>query len=150
MTLSFKWLRLESFTALELHSVLMAREAVFVVEQLCAYQDADHLDAHAWHLRLHQDGELAAYARVVDAGYKFPQPSIGRVLTVAAFRGCSIGRTLMQEAIRFTELHHPHAGIQISAQAYLERFYASLGFETVGAPYDEDGIPHVGMVKPAL
>ena len=150
MAYEFKWARLESLTAQELHAVLAARESVFVVEQRCAYQEAEALDAHAWHLRVFQAGALAAYARVVDPGYKYPQPSIGRVLTIPAFRGQGVGRALMQEAMRFTALHHPHADIQISAQAYLRGFYASLGFEAVGEGYEEDGIPHLGMVKPAI
>ena len=119
-----------------------------MVEQRCAYQDPDGLDAHAWHLQVLQDGQLAAYARVVDAGCKYPDPSIGRVMTVSAFRGQKVGRALMREAIRFTELHNPLANIQISAQAYLQGFYESLGFHGVGDVYDEDGIAHVQMVKP--
>lgn len=151
MDLTLNWQRLEDFTASAWHDILRARESVFVVEQNCAYQEADHLDAHAWHLQLRQSGALAAYARVVDVGCKDPQqPSIGRVLTLPAFRGQSLGRALMHEAIRFTELRYPHVGIQISAQAYLQHFYASLGFETVGEGYDEDGIPHIGMIKPAV
>ena len=149
MSLTFQWSRLEDFTALELHALLMARESVFVVEQRCAYQEADALDAHAWHVRVFQNGALAACARVVDAGYKFPQPSIGRVMTLPAFRGQRLGQALMEEAIRFTQLHHPGVGIQISAQAYLQRFYADLGFAPVGEVYDEDGIAHIDMVQPA-
>ncbi len=147
--LEFKWSRPQALTALEWHTVLMARESVFVVEQRCPYQEADHLDAHAWHLQVRKDGQLAAYARVVDAGCKYPAPSIGRVMTLPAFRGQQLGRALMQEAIRFTQQHNPHAGIQISAQAYLQHFYAALGFVAEGAGYDEDGIPHIGMVMPA-
>lgn len=93
--------------------------------------------------------DLVAYARVVDAGRKFTQPSIGRVLTLPAFRGHHLGRLLMQEAIRFTETRSPHMGIAISAQAYLQRFYASLGFEAQGQGYDEDGIAHLHMYKRA-
>jgi ElaA protein len=36
--------------------------------------------------------------------------------------------------------------IRIAAQQRLAAFYARLGFRPVGAPYDEDGIPHVDMV----
>ena len=38
--------------------------------------------------------------------------------------------------------------MRISAQARLERFYRELGFEPVGRPYDEDGIPHLEMLRP--
>jgi len=39
--------------------------------------------------------------------------------------------------------------VRISAQAYLEHFYRQHDFERVSADYDEDGIPHLAMVRPA-
>lgn len=150
MTLEFKWSRLEELSAQAFFSIVKARESVFVVEQQCAYQEVDDMDLQAWHLEALIDNQLAAYARVVDPGIKYEQPSIGRVMTVQAYRHLSIGRSLMNEAIRFTEAQYPHKGIQIGAQLYLKKFYTSLGFETVSDEYDEDGIPHIDMVKPPL
>ncbi|PRB81358.1 GNAT family N-acetyltransferase [Pseudomonas sp. MYb185] len=147
MILEFRWHRLESFSALELHNIIKARESVFVVEQNCPYQETDDMDLHAWHLSVFLNDELAAYARVVDPGVKYSQPSIGRVMTLKNFRELRIGRQLMKETIRFTELKFPGCGIKIGAQLYLQKFYESLGFQSVGEPYDEDGIPHVDMVK---
>jgi ElaA protein len=37
--------------------------------------------------------------------------------------------------------------IRIGAQKYLERFYGELGFVRAGEDYDEDGIPHLEMVR---
>jgi ElaA protein len=34
----------------------------------------------------------------------------------------------------------------IGAQQYLTRFYSSFGFQQVGEPYLEDGIPHIHML----
>ena len=148
MELNFKWSRLDSFTASELYEIIKARESVFVVEQKCPYQETDDMDPHSWHLAVSLNGELAAYVRVVDPGIKYDQPSIGRVMTLAKFRELKMGRSLMNEVIRFTEHQFPNMGIKIGAQVYLQKFYESLGFEAVGEPYDEDGIPHVDMVKP--
>ncbi len=149
MNLDFKWSRLESFSALELYEIIKARESVFVVEQQCPYQETDEMDLQSWHLSVTLDGQLAAYVRVVDPGVKFEQPSIGRVMTLEKYRNMRIGRSLMEEAIRFTEEQHPAMGIKIGAQTYLRKFYESLGFKTVSQPYDEDGIPHINMIKPA-
>lgn len=149
MQLKFQWSRLVDFTALEFHQIIMAREAVFVVEQNCPYQETDELDLHAWHLSVLVNGELAAYARVVDPGVKDSLPAIGRVMTLKKFRGQNIGRALMAEAIKFTEQKYPGKDIKISAQVYLQKFYASLGFDVFGEPYDEDGIPHIDMIKSA-
>lgn len=149
MKLDFKWSRLESLTALQLFEIIKAREAVFVVEQQCPYQETDEMDLQSWHLEVSINNELAAYVRVVDPGVKYAQPSIGRVLTVQKFRNLKIGRALMSEAIRFTEDIFPAQGIKIGGQVYLQAFYHSFGFEAVSEAYDEDGIMHLDMVKPA-
>ncbi|MGB7401163.1 MAG: GNAT family N-acetyltransferase [Arcobacter sp.] len=147
MKLDFKWSRLESLTALELFNIIKARESVFVVEQQCPYQETDDMDLHSWHLIVSIENELVAYVRVVDPKIKYEQPSIGRVLTLEKFRNLKIGRSLMNEAIRFTEEQFPNMGIKIGAQIYLQIFYESLGFEAASEVYDEDGIPHIDMIK---
>jgi ElaA protein len=73
--------------------------------------------------------------------------SLGRVLTTQAGRGTGVGRELLAKAIPLSEKLHPGYRFRIGAQAHLEKFYGSFGFETVTAPYDEDGIMHVDMVR---
>lgn len=138
--------RIENLSGLQMLHILQARQSVFVVEQKCAYQDADDCDRHAWHMMGHINGELACYVRIVDPGYKYSQPSIGRVLTTASFRGRQLGRAIMQEAIRQTVMLYPGQDIQIGAQAHLRAFYESLGFEQFSAEYMEDDIPHILML----
>ena len=147
MQLQFKWTRFDALSALEVYALIQARESVFVVEQKCPYQEADGLDLQAWHLTARVGGALAACARVVDPGLKYVQPSIGRVMTMQDFRAHGLGRSLMQEAIRFTHQAFPGQGIKIGAQARLQAFYASLGFVRDGQPYDEDGMAHIDMTK---
>ena len=136
----------------EIYAALAARQQVFAVEQHCAFLDADGHDAHAWHLLGWVDapGEprLATYLRVLDPGRKFAEPSIGRVLTLSAWRGTGLGRVVMAEGIARSALVWPARAIRIAAQERLEPFYASLGFRTTSAPYEEDGIPHVDMLLP--
>jgi predicted GNAT family N-acyltransferase len=81
--LTFRWARLHDLTAPEWHSALAAREAVFIVEQNCPYQDADALDVHSWHLLGSMDGTLAAYLRVVDPGRK-SVPLASKFCSIAA------------------------------------------------------------------
>lgn len=147
-TLHWRWLRFDDLSVHELHALLQLRQEVFVIEQACLYADIDGLDPQCLHgLGRSADGALAAYARVVPPGLKFEEPAIGRVIVAPAWRGRSVGSMLMREAIAATQAAYPHAAIRISAQAHLQRFYASLGFETVSAEYDEDGIPHVDMLR---
>lgn len=146
--IDYHWHKFDQLSLHEFYQIVMAREAVFVVEQNCPYQETDEMDAHSWHLQLKVDGELAAYARVVEPGIKYSQPSIGRVLTIKKFRGQKLGEALMREAIKFTEETYPGEGIKIGAQVYLQRFYSALGFQATGDTYDEDGIMHIDMIKP--
>lgn len=131
----------------EFYRIIMAREAVFVVEQTCPYQETDELDAHAWHLQLFDNQVLAAYARIIPPGVKSPYSAIGRVLTVREFRGQNLARKLMHEAIKQCIERFGNTPIKIGAQVYLQSFYASLGFVACSEQYDEDGIAHIDMIK---
>jgi ElaA protein len=149
----WQWKRFAELAPAELYALLAARAPVFIVEQQCAFQDLDAIDEFAWHLlgwtsRNHAPA-LAAYLRLIDPGRKYAEPSIGRVLTAAPFRGAGIGREAMREALARAALLYPDRAVRIGAQQRLERFYSELGFRTVSAPYDEDGIAHVEMLWPA-
>ncbi len=144
--------RFEKFDDLavrEWHDIVAARESVFVLEQTCAFLDADGADPQCHHLIGKAGDDIAAYARIVPPGLKFPEPSIGRVLTTKAFRRGGYGQALMAEAVARCEALYPRANIRIGAQMYLEKFYGGFGFKTVSEPYDEDGILHVIMLRAA-
>ena len=126
--------------------MMAARIEVFVVEQQCAYQELDGLDSGAHHLCGMQDGRLAAYLRLLPAGNRFAGPSIGRVMIAGFARGGGLGRALMVQGISGCRHYYPGDSLFVSAQAYLEKFYLELGFETISPVYDEDGIPHLDMV----
>lgn len=134
---------------LELYRILALRQAVFGVEQACAYQDLDGHDPRCWHLGAWDGDALLAYARLVPAGVCFPEPSVGRVVTAAAARGTGLGRALMARALEEAARLFGPVALQIGAQSYLRRFYESYGFAVVGPEYLEDGIPHLHMVRPA-
>lgn len=151
--LRWQWSSFGELSQYDLLEILKVRQAVFVVEQKCPYQDVDDLDSEAWHLIGWHDSNaeetLAAYLRVVPPGKKYPEPSLGRVLTASSSRGIGLGRALLDEGIARTALAYPGQGIRISAQQYLEPFYSEVGFKTVSDVYDEDGIPHVEMLRDA-
>lgn len=148
MNASFTWLPFSSLSARQVHDVLQLRQRVFVVEQKCAYLDADGLDPKCWHgLGVLPDGTLVATARLVPPGLAYPEPAIGRVVSNPDFRRHGFGRQLMTEAITETRRLYPGQPIRIGAQRYLERFYGALGFVAFGEPYLEDGIPHVYMLR---
>lgn len=133
----------------ELYQLLQLRSEVFVVEQECAYQDLDAQDFEAMHLTAKAPNHkaLMAYARIYTTVIDEKEyAAIGRVCTAKTYRGQGISRQLMNHAIQFIT-QNKELPITVSAQAYLETFYHSLGFETVSEPYLEDGIPHIRMVR---
>ncbi|HWS40538.1 MAG TPA: GNAT family N-acetyltransferase [Arenimonas sp.] len=149
MKISFEWSRLEQLSGLQFHEIIAHRERVFVVEQNCPFQDADDYDAHSWHLVGRVDDQFAAYLRVTDAGLKFAEACLGRVLTAKEFRGLSLGKALIHEALNGMDQLYSKQAIRIGAQSYLLKFYGSFGFVVVGDEYLEDGIPHFEMLRPA-
>ncbi|CAN5647963.1 GNAT family N-acetyltransferase [soil metagenome] len=150
----WQWSRFEEISAAELYEILRLRSRVFVVEQACVYLDLDGRDDRAFHLRGWTRGAdgaelLAAYARVFAPGIVYAEASIGRIVTAPEVRRMGWGRPLVREAIRRVAALTPGADIRIGAQLYLERFYEEFSFRRASAPYDEDGIPHIHMLREA-
>lgn len=149
--ITWEWSNFENLSKEKFIEILRVRQEVFVVEQDCPYLDIDGLDEHSWHLvawdASKEKYHAVAYLRVVHPTYKYNEPSIGRVLTVESTRGTGLGKELMTHAIKYIEQEYPHQSNRISAQQYLEKFYQSFGFTAVSDVYDEDGIPHIEMIR---
>jgi ElaA protein len=129
-----------------LYDIMALRQAVFVVEQDCAYLDCDGLDTVAWHLFCRRGETLLAYQRCLPPGTPYRESSIGRIIVPEAGRGLGLGRDLVRRGIAFNRERWPGHAIRIGAQARLTAFYESLGFVIDGDLYDEDGIDHIHMV----
>lgn len=130
----------------DLYLILMERVNVFVVEQTCPYPEIDHRDQEALHLMAKEDGTIVAYCRIFQSGMMYEEASIGRVLVTQAGRKKGYGKMLLSKALeKLSELGETR--VKIQAQAYLKSFYESFDFKAVSDCYDEDGIPHLDMVK---
>lgn len=138
------WLRLEQMEPVLLYDMLALREAIFVVEQSCIYQELDGLDKIAEHLLAMQNGEVIACLRLLPPAGGEPCVRIGRVAVSSDWRKRGMARLMMQKAIE-KALDYPSSGICLNAQTYLQGFYGSLGFRLGGDEFLEDGIPHVPM-----
>ena len=129
----------------ELYKILQLRNAVFVVEQNCLYQDCDDKDQHGYHLMGSQRNILLAYCRLLPPGLACKEASIGRVVTANIARGKNIGKELMTYSIKYIhELFGEHS-VTIGAQLYLKNFYEFFGFIQTSEIYLEDGIEHIKM-----
>ncbi len=127
----------------ELFAIMKARVMVFVVEQKCPYQEIDDIDKRALHIFFEEDGEVKAYLRsfVKEEGVV----QMGRVLSLP--HGEGLGRKLMEEALEIIEEKQDPRQIYIEAQTYAIGFYRRFGFEVSSDEFEEDGIPHICMVK---
>jgi len=131
-----------------LYRLLRLRTEVFVMEQQCLFQDMDGADPACEHLLGEHGGRLLAYARLVPAGLKFAEASIGRVVSEPAARGTGLGHALMREAVQQLQRRWGVQPIRIGAQARLQAFYEQHGFVRDSAIYLEDGIDHIEMLRP--
>ncbi|WP_436501213.1 GNAT family N-acetyltransferase [Actinokineospora sp. HUAS TT18] len=131
-------------TAAELYALLKLRVDVFVVEQECAYPELDGRDlaadtVHFWW----QPADTPLACLRVLAG---EPPRIGRVCTAADARGQGLGAKLMAAAVE----HLGDVESELSAQVQAQGLYARFGYVPVGEPYDDDGIMHITMRRPAV
>ena len=142
---------LKSFNDLtlsEFHDIIQLRLNIFVVEQDCPYLDLDDKDKIAYHFFGSTDqGKIVAYTRLFAPGDYYKEAAIGRVVVHKDFRKNKLGFELMSRSIEQVESLFNTKTIRIGAQAYLKKFYESLGFQPTGHDYIEDGIPHMYMIR---
>jgi len=143
-----RWARLDELGPMDVHDLLKMRQDVFVLEQESLYQDIDGKDPEALHLLVRDtsSGQLVGTIRLLGEP-EAASARIGRVVIAQAGRGGGLGRKMMLAGIDKARELVPACTIHVSAQAHLENFYNSLGFETVSDVYLEDGIPHVDMIR---
>lgn len=123
------------------------RRRVFVQEQgFGEAEEWDGRDEAALHAVVYNRlGEAIATGRLLQPGPGLGR--IGRVCVEKSLRGGQFGAQVMaaleqaarQRGDRLLELH---------AQCQAEAFYRRIGYVADGEPFDEEGVPHILMVKP--
>lgn len=140
----------EELPARTAYAVWRLRQQVFVVEQACPYPDLDgrDLEPATRHVVLFeggdddQSGEVVGTLRVLDDG---DWARIGRVVVAPSARGRGLAARLMDEVMDLCGERE----VRLDAQTGLTAFYEGYGFEVTGPAFDEDGIMHVPMRRPA-
>ena len=130
-------------SAAELYAILRARQDVFVVEQNCPFPEIDGKDLDAYHLWFEENGEILAYARVLDCGVSFETPAVGRVISIRRREG--LGSRILSEGIRIAREKYSAEAVMLEAQVYARKLYEKQGFVQVSEEFLEDGIPHIIM-----
>ncbi len=138
----------DELTVHELYKILQLRMEVFIVEQQCAFLDADDNDQKAWHLCAWKGEKLVACTRLFAPGTMYTEAAIGRVVNAAAVRGTGVGKALMERSVLAVYQLFGRVAIKIGAQLYLKKFYENLGFVQDSDIYLEDNIEHIKMILP--
>ena len=142
---AIEWRRFGEFGAPLLYRLLQFRQAIFVVEQRCAYPDLDGLDALARHLLLWISGDLVGSLRLLPPATPDDGVKVGRVAVAPAARRRGLARLMMRKALRLAALEYSGRPVCVGAQAHLAPFYERLGFRRISEPYDDYGILHIDM-----
>ena len=138
--------KFEELTLNELYDIMHLQQEVFVVEQNCAYIDADYKDQKSLMVNGYFKNKLVAHTRIVFPGISYKEASIGRVVTHQKTRGSGLGQLLMDKSIETLEQNFGST-CRISAQTYLINFYKKYGFEISSEEYLEDDLPHIQMYR---
>lgn len=150
-------IRFAPFTGLggaELHDILKLRFDVFVLEQQSLYPEIDGQDPDATHMIVDSGGVIVGTTRILNliggaTNTTGDAITIGRVAIAKPYRGQGLGRRMVQAALEHIAKTAADRPVTLGAQLHLEAFYASLGFQRVSEIYDDGGIPHVDMTRPA-
>jgi ElaA protein len=129
----------DELTAREVYDLMHLRDLVFVVGQkITAVPEVDGLDPQCAHARCFVDGKLVGTARI----FVDEDPMVvGRVAVHPDYQRQGIGTKLMEHVQAWLD----GRAAELHAQAYLEQWYARLGWERFGDEFMEAEIPHVMM-----
>lgn len=122
------------------------RTEVFVNEQrIPADLEWDDDDAGAVHaVAYNRLGVAVATGRLLPAEASVAK--IGRMAVHQVLRGCGFGEQVLR-ALAAQAQQRGDRGIELHAQRTAREFYARLGFQPQGEPYEEAGIPHITMTS---
>lgn len=118
------------------------REEVFVKEQ--GFED--EFDAHdniAYHAVLYYNNEPVATARTFVNEDVYV---IGRVAVIKSMRNHHLGKKVIL-AIEEKIKELGGTKVELSAQSRVQGFYKSLGYQTLGEEFLDEGCPHIKMIK---
>lgn len=135
-------------TQAELEQCLHLRRAVFCVEKGVSPElerdEWDVLDAGYDHILILSDETPVGALRCRHPGGGTVQ--LQRFCILREYRKGGLGR----QAVRLIEGHYRQNGIQhieLDAKFEVHGFYEKCGYQTIGQPFEEAGIPHIKMSK---
>lgn len=126
-------------------SIRMIREIVFIEEQ-GFINEFDEIDSEAIHVLVYADGEPAATGRLFQSEDEQDFYIIGRVAVLSNYRKSGLGSKVM-DFLEDKAREIGATGIKLSAQCQAKGFYKKRGYEERGEVYQDEGCPHILMIK---
>ncbi len=126
------------------------REDVFVNEQGFALEiEKDAYDATSVHaVAYNRLGKPLATGRLLPTslvdGVKTSK--IGRMAVHRVMRGSKLGRDILSTLVAAAKARGDEQ-VKLGSQWNAQNFYAKQGFTAQGEPFDDEGMPHIEMVK---
>ena len=118
------------------------REAVFVEEQGFT-EEFDKQDICATHFVLFVDAEPVAVCRVFQEDDRY---ILGRIAVMAPYRRQGLGAAIIRSAEEYVAEQGGHA-LHLHAQCRITDFYEAIGYDQYGDVEDDQGCPHIWMMK---
>lgn len=139
----------DELTKDEFFEIAQLRCEVFFVEQRVDVQDFDEYDRApaTVHVMLRDADGLAAYLRVIELAepeYGATR-AFGRVAVRRELRGTGLAKRIIAPVVE----RWGSEPMVLHSQSYVKSLYSFFGFEVVGEPFDEAGIPHETMLRRA-
>lgn len=128
----------------ELEAALALRKRVFCGEQgVSPAADRDGRDPEALHVVAVDDGRVVGTCRVL---IQQDVARLGRMAVQRGARGRGLGAALLAGAERRAVAAGARR-VMLHAQERARSLYARGGYEPVGEPFMEEGLPHIAMEK---
>lgn len=118
------------------------REAVFVNEQGFT-EEFDKYDICATHFVLFVDAEPVATCRVFQEDNRY---ILGRIAVMPGYRRQGLGSAIIHSAESYVAEQGGHC-LHLHAQCRITDFYEAIGYDQYGEVEDDQGCPHIWMMK---
>ena len=120
------------------------RKEVFMEEQGFK-NEFDNIDLSATHIVLYDEKSAIATCRI----YRYEETDtyiLGRLAVRKEYRHMKMGHAMVAAAEKYV-LDKGGAGLALHAQCSASRFYQQNGFRETGKTDNDEGCPHIWMIK---
>lgn len=122
------------------------REDVFVLEQGFK-NEFDKQDSNSFHMVLFdEENKPMGCARFFKEKYNSSAWIIGRLAVIKEYRKMHLGSLIVSEVLKEIKKRQGNQA-KLHAQLRAKGFYESLGFKTDSAVDEDEGVPHIWMIK---